>query len=69
MSFEEPVEIKTITSDDVFDYLLDVRSINANVNRRKEKLSRDYLDAKFRDNLEFHVVDIYQSIVKREGRP
>lgn len=50
MSFEEPMEIKTITSDDVFDYLLDVRSINANVNRRKEKLSRDYLDAKFSDN-------------------
>ena len=33
MSFDQPMEIKLITSDDVFDYLLDVRSINANVNR------------------------------------
>lgn len=47
MTYEEPMEIKMITSDDVFDYLLDVRSINANVNRRKERLSKEYLDAKF----------------------
>lgn len=47
--YEEPDEIKTITSDDIFDYLLDIRSINANVNRRKEKLSREYLEAKYSD--------------------
>lgn len=47
MSFDEPTEIKLVTSDDVFDYLLDVRSINANVNRQKEKLSKEYLDYKF----------------------
>lgn len=47
MSFEKPSEIKLITSDDVFDYLLNVRSINANVNRLKEKLSKEYLDYKF----------------------
>ena len=47
MTYEEPIEIKTITSDDVFDYLLDIRSINANINRRKERLSREYMDSKF----------------------
>lgn len=47
MSFDEPLEVKIITSDDVFDYLLDIRSINANVNRRKEKLSREYLNNKY----------------------
>ena len=47
MSDDEPMEIKTITSDDVFDYLLDIRSINANINRRKERLSKEYLDTKF----------------------
>lgn len=47
MANDEPLEIKAITSDDVFDYLLDVRSINANVNRRKEKLSAEYLNNKF----------------------
>lgn len=47
MSIEEPMEIKAITSDDVFDYLLDVRSINAGVNRRKERLSLEFLQNKF----------------------
>ena len=47
MSFEQPMEIKLITSDDVFDYLLDVRSINASVNREKERLSKAYLEYKF----------------------
>lgn len=47
MAFEQPLEIKLITSDDVFDYLLDIRAINSNVNREKERLSRVYLDYKF----------------------
>ena len=50
MSFDEPTEIKLVTSDDVFDYLIDVRSINANVNRQKERLSKEYLDYKFNNN-------------------
>lgn len=60
MSYEEPMEIKMITSDDVFDYLLDVRSINANVNRRKERLSKEYLDAKF--NKYDNSIDSYEQI-------
>lgn len=47
LSFQHPLEIKFISSDDIFDYLLDIRSINANVNRRKEMLSKEYLAAKF----------------------
>ena len=31
-----PMEIKLITSDDIFDNLIDIRSINASVNRYKE---------------------------------
>lgn len=50
MSFEKPSEIKLITSDDVFDYLLDIRSINTNVNREKDRLSKEYLDYKFNSN-------------------
>lgn len=50
ISFDGPTEIKLITSDDVFDYLLNIRSINANVNRQKEKLSKEYLDYKFNKN-------------------
>ena len=45
--FNKPYEIKMISSDDVFDYLLDVRAINANVNRRKDALSREYINNKY----------------------
>ena len=38
-----PSEIKMIASDDIFDYLLNLRAINNNVNRQKEKLSQEYL--------------------------
>lgn len=47
MAFEKPVEIKLLTSDDVFDYLLDIRSINSNVNRAKEHYSQEYLNHKY----------------------
>lgn len=73
MTYEEPMEIKTITSDDVFDYLLDIRSINANINRRKERLSREYLDTKFNsssnsfDNYE-QIKDAYDSKTKSMSR-
>ena len=50
MAFDSPLEVKLITSDDVFDYLLDVRAINSNVNRIKEKLGKEYLSYKFDDN-------------------
>lgn len=60
MSYEEPIEIKTITSDDIFDYLLDIRSINSNVNRRKEALSREFLNNKF--NSTSNSYDSYEQI-------
>ncbi len=49
MNHNDPMEIKAISSDDVFDYLLDIRSINMHVNRRKEYLSNEYLETKFND--------------------
>ena len=58
MTFEEPYDISLITSDDVFDYLLDVRSINSNVSRKKEFLSREYSNYKFhQDNSSFDNYD------------
>lgn len=47
MSMNIPVEIKIMTSDDIFEYILDIRSINSNVNRKKEMLSRAYLNNKY----------------------
>lgn len=38
--------LKYISSDDVFDYLLDLRAINSNVNRRKDDLINEYYEYK-----------------------
>ncbi len=56
MSFEEPDEVKYISSDDVFDYLLDIRAINASINRRKNTLTKEFLDKKFNKH-EFSIQD------------
>ncbi|MBO5778284.1 MAG: AAA family ATPase [Clostridia bacterium] len=39
-----PPDSKIITSDDVFDYLLDLRSINEGVDRRREELYQEYAE-------------------------
>ncbi|HBA37467.1 MAG TPA: AAA family ATPase [Firmicutes bacterium] len=47
MSFERPLEIKFISSDDVFDNILDIKAINAGINRNKEFLVREYIENKY----------------------
>ena len=37
-----PPESRIITSDDVFDMMLDIRSINEGIDRKREKLSEEY---------------------------
>jgi len=57
-AYDSPLEVKLITSDDVFDYLLDIRAINSNVNRTKEKLGREWLSHRFsEDKSNFHNYD------------
>ncbi len=41
-----PRESRIITSDDVFDMMLDIRSINEGVDRKREKLAEEYYDLK-----------------------
>ncbi len=40
---KKPIDIKRISSDDVFDYLLNLHAINNNINRQKESLSQEFL--------------------------
>ena len=43
-------EIKRIiTSDDVFDYILNLRNLNEGIDNKRENLFGDYLDAKYSD--------------------
>ncbi|MDO4294202.1 MAG: AAA family ATPase [Eubacteriales bacterium] len=44
-----PQESRIITSDDVFDFMLNLRMINAGIDRKREELFEDYLDAKYSD--------------------
>lgn len=54
--------IKYISSDDVFDYLLDIRAINSDVNRRKEDLAQEYFEYKNSTN-DFNI-NQYEEIKK-----
>lgn len=42
-----PRNSRIITSDDVFDYMLNLRSINEGIDKRREELLQDYLDTKY----------------------
>lgn len=42
-----PKDSRIITSDDVFDFMLDLRSINDGIDRKREELFEEYLDAKY----------------------
>ena len=42
-----PKHSRIITSDDVFDYMLEIRSLNEGVDLKREDIHREYLDAKY----------------------
>lgn len=44
---EIPENSRIITSDDVFDYMLNIRNMNEGIDLKREKLFDEYLDAKY----------------------
>ena len=56
-------DIKMISSDDIFDYLLDIRAINTGVNRKKENLSKEWLDARY-SNVTLNSLNDYENLKK-----
>ncbi|MGN1084593.1 MAG: AAA family ATPase [Lachnospiraceae bacterium] len=44
-----PERGRIITSDDVFDYMLNVRTLNEGIHTKREELFQEYLDAKYSD--------------------
>lgn len=42
-----PENSRIITSDDVFDYILNIRSINEGIDSKREELFGEYLDSKY----------------------
>lgn len=44
---EVPENSRIITSDDVFDYMLNIRNLNEGIDHKREELFEEYLDAKY----------------------
>ena len=42
-----PENSRIVTSDDVFDYMLNIRNLNEGIDQKREKLFDEYLDAKY----------------------
>ncbi|MGN0251340.1 MAG: AAA family ATPase [Oliverpabstia sp.] len=58
-----PQGSRIITSDDVFDFMLNLRSINDGIDRRREELFEDYLDAKY-SHFQMKSLDDYEQLKK-----
>lgn len=47
LDFYKPWEVKLISSDNVFNAMLNIRAINSNVSMEKEKLAQEYMTHKY----------------------
>lgn len=58
-----PEHSRIITSDDVFDFMLNLRSLNEGIDRRREELFEDYLEAKH-SKFQMRSLDDYEQLKK-----
>ena len=58
-----PKESRIITSDDVFDFMLNLRSINDGINLKREQLFADYLEDKY-SHFQMKSLDDYERLKK-----
>lgn len=54
---------RIITSDDVFDFMLNLRTINEGINQKREDLFEEYLDAKY-SKFQMKSLDDYEQLKK-----
>ena len=58
-----PQNSKIITSDDVFDFMLNLRNLNEGINIKREELFEEYLDAKYA-HFQMTSLDDYEQLKK-----
>ena len=58
-----PPESRIITSDDVFDYMIDVRNLNDGIHNKREELFEEYIENKNSD-FKFRTMDDYEKLKK-----
>ena len=59
-----PKESRIITSDDVFDFMLNLRSINEGVDIKREELFEEYMNDKY-SSFQMKSIDDYEELRKR----
>jgi len=58
-----PEHSRIITSDDVFDFMLNIRSLNEGIDRKRETVFQDYLDTKY-SQFKFETMEDYDRLKK-----
>lgn len=58
---EIPKNSRIITSDDVFDYILNIRNLNAGIDQKREEIFEEYLDLKH-SQFQMKSLDDYEQI-------
>lgn len=58
-----PENSRIITSDDVFDYMLNIRNLNEGIDQKREKLFEEYLDSKY-SHFQMKSMADYDQLVK-----
>ncbi|TYQ15875.1 UNVERIFIED_CONTAM: putative ATPase [Acetivibrio alkalicellulosi] len=58
-----PDNSKIITSDDVFDYMLNIRNLNEGIDQKRDKLFEEYLDAKY-SHFQLKSIEDYEKLKK-----
>ena len=61
MKTKIPKNSRIITSDDVFDYILNIRSLNEGIDLRREELFDEYLDVKY-SHFQLQSLDDYEQL-------
>ena len=58
-----PKDSRIITSDDVFDFMLNLRSINEEIDKKRNDMFEEYLDAKY-SHFTMRSLDDYEQLKK-----
>ncbi|NLP45576.1 MAG: AAA family ATPase [Epulopiscium sp.] len=58
-----PENSRIITSDDVFDYILNIRNLNEGIDQKREELFEEYLDAKY-SHFQMKSISDYEQLKK-----
>ncbi len=62
-----PKESRIITSDDVFDFMLNLRCINEGIDQRREELFEEYQEAKYA-KFQMHSMEDYERLKRLTQR-